>query len=375
MFKKDNILVSCIILIFVFLFLFITTSNFTIDQTIQKAGAVDGYQYFLISINAPFIAQDIQYIKGERFILPYIIGLISKSSGLDLFLTYKIFSFIAFLYLTFLFTRILRNINLNTSTIIISVSLIVFNPYLFRYFLSIPTMIGDLIFMISSILILEGLLKKEKPKIFYGFIVSLISRQNGIIFFISFLISKLIFRNKSIFTIIDIIYFLIISILIYSINTFYAVNAAPLAQKGSDFYKTILSGTFGFNYTLKEFIFFIIYPLLSFGPILILLLSKKINVTKNINIELIIILILSFLGIVGVAFLAGPTVAGRNFIRLSNFIFPSLVIFINLLFVENINILNKKYFLFLIISIFIIWSFHPTFSKINIFEPLKDLLN
>ncbi len=372
-FKKDNILVSYIILFFAFLF--ITNSNFTIDQTIQVAGAVDGYQYFLISKNVPFVAQDIQYIKGERFMIPYIIGLISKSTGLDLFFTYKISSVIAFLYLTFLFTRILRNINLNTNTIIISVSLIVFNPYLFRYFLSVPTMIGDLIFMIASLLILEGLLKKEKPKIFYGFVISLISRQNGIIFFISFLISKLILRKKSIFTVTDIIYFLIISILIYSISTFYAINAAPLAQKGSDFYKTILTGTFGFNYTLKEFIFFIIYPLLSFGPMLILLLSKKLNVTKKINVELMIILILSFLGIVGVAFLAGPTVAGKNFIRLSNFIFPSLVIFINLLFLENINILNKKYYIFFIILIFIIWSFHPTFSKINVFEPLKNLLN
>jgi len=373
MFKKDYILVSYIILFFVFLF--ITTPNFSIDQTIQEANAVDGYQYFLISRNAPFFAQDIQYIKGERFILPYLIGLISKSTGLDLFLTYKISSVIAFLYLTFLFTRILKNIDLSRNTIIISVSLIMFNPYLFRYFLSIPTMVGDLIFMISSLLILEGLLKKEKSKIFYGFIISLISRQNGIIFFISFLISKLIFRNKSIFTVIDIIYFLIISILIYSINTFYAINAAPLAQKGSIFYKTILTGTFGFNYTFKEFILFIIYPLLSFGPIIILLLSKKINIIKKVNMEMIVILILSFLGIVGVAFLAGPTVAGKNFIRLSNLILPSLVIFINMLFVENINILNKKYYLFFIISIFIIWSFHPTFSKINIFGPLKDLLN
>ena len=176
MFKKDNILVSYIILFFAFLF--ITNSNFTIDQTIQEAGAVDGYQYFLISKNVPFVAQDIQYIKGERFMIPYIIGLISKSTGLDLFFTYKISSVIAFLYLTFLFIKILRNINLNTNTIIISVSLIVFNPYLFRYFLSVPTMIGDLIFMIASLLILEGLLKKEKPKIFYGFVISLISRHN-----------------------------------------------------------------------------------------------------------------------------------------------------------------------------------------------------
>ena len=49
--------------------------------------------------------------------------------------------------------------------------------------------------------------------------------------------------------------------------------------------------------------------------------------------------------------------------------------FINLLFVENINILNKKYYIFFIILIFIIWSFHPTIGFTTLFEPLKNLLN
>jgi len=373
MLKKDNILVLYTILSLIFLF--ITTSNFSLSQTMQSAGASDGYQYFLISKSAPFIAQDIQYIKGERFVLPYLIGLISLFTGLDLFLTYKILSVVAFLYLIILFVQILKNIDLNINTIILSTSLLVFNPYMFRYFISIPTMIGDLVFLISSLLILEGLIKKEKPKVFYGFIISLITRQNGIIFLISFFISKLIFRNKSIFALKDMIFLLIIAILIYSINTFYAKNAAPLGQNGSVFYKTILTGTLGFNYTFKEFISFLAYPLLSFAPILALLLSKKMNIQKKIDTELVFILILSFLGIVGVAFIAGPTVAGKNFIRLSNFIFPSLIILINLVFVEKLNIISKKYYFFFITLTFIFWSFHPTFSKIKIFAPLRDLLN
>jgi hypothetical protein len=307
--------------------------------------------------------------------LPYLIGLFSKSTGLDLFLTYKILSVVAFLYLIILFIRILKKINLSENTIILSTSLIVFNPYLFRYFLSIPTMIGDLVFMIASLLILEGLLKKEKPKVFYGFIISLIARQNGIIFLISFFASKLLFKDKSFFKLKDVIFFLIIAISIYSINTFYAINAAPVDQKGSVFYKTILTGTLGFNYTFKEFILFLTYPFLSFGPILALLIYKKINLKEKIDMELIFILILSFLGIVGVAFIAGPTVAGKNFIRLSNFILPSLIILINLVFIERMNLINKKYYLFFITIFFIFWSFHPTFSKINIFAPLRNLLN
>ena len=134
MLKRNNTLVLYIILSLVFLF--ITTSNFSLSQTMQNAGAIDGYQYFLISKSVPFFAQDIQYIKGERFILPYLIGLFSKSTGLDLFLTYKILSVVAFLYLIILFIRILKKINLSENTIILSTSLIVFNPYLFRRYSS-----------------------------------------------------------------------------------------------------------------------------------------------------------------------------------------------------------------------------------------------
>jgi hypothetical protein len=357
------------------IFIFFTSANFSMIETVSMAGATDGLEYFEISKRAPFFAENIQYIKGERFILPFIIGVFSKYFGFDLFLTYKVTSFLLFIYLIKIFIRILKNIELSTNSIIISTSLIIFNPYLFRYFLSVPTMIGDLVFIVSSLLILEGLLSKNKTTIFSGFFISLITRQNGIIFFISFILSKLIFKKKSFFSNVDLIYFSIIILFIFSINTFYANNAAPFDKQVSELYFVTLFGLFTTNYSIKEFLQFIIFPFLSFGPLLFLFISKKINSFKNIDNELLLILILSFLGILGIAFLGGPIVTGKNFIRLSNFIFPSLIILINLVFIEKINIISKKSYLILSIIIFFIWSLHPTFSKIKIFEFLKMIFN
>ena len=357
------------------IFIIITTPNFSLIETVSLAGATDGLEYYLISKNAPFFAENIQYIKGERFILSYLIGIFSKYFGFNLFLTYKIVSLFLIIYLIKIFIRILKHIELNVNSIILSVSLIIFNPYIVRYFFSVPTMIGDLTFMISSLLILEGLFQEKKTKIYSGFLLSVITRQNGIIFFISFLISKLIFKKKSIFSNLDLIYLFLIFVSIFSINTFYASNAAPPNKQIVELYFVTLFGIFTFNYSFKEFIQFCLFPLLSFGPIIILLFFKKINSIKNINVELISILILSFLGIVGIAFISGPNITGKNIIRLSNFIFPSTIILINLLFYEKLNIINKKYYIFLTCVILCIWSFHPTFSNVKIFESLRFIFN
>lgn len=362
-------------IIFSIIFVFFTTTNFSMLETISLAGATDGREYFSIAKSAPYFAENIQYIKGERFTLHYLLGIISKYSGLDLFLTYKLTSFFLNLYLIKIFIKILRKTELNNETLILSVSLIIFNPYLFRYFLAVPTMIGDLVFIISSLLIFEGLIDKNKKKIYLSFIISLVTRQNGIIFLISFLISKIVFRKKSFFSYLDIIYLFLIFFVIFVINTFYAINSSPENKQIAELYYDSRFGLFNFDYTIKELILYCIFPFLSFGPILLLILTKNFKLINNIDLEFSTIIILSFLGIVGVAFISGPNIAGKNIIRLSNFIFPSMILFINILFQEKLSLLNKKYYLFLCLVIFFVWSFHPTFSKIILFESLKSIFN
>ena len=93
------------------------------------------------------------------------------------------------------------------------------------------------------------------------------------------------------------------------------------------------------------------------------------------NLEFSIIIILSFLGIVGVAFISGPNITGKNLLRLSNFIYPSMILFINILFQEKLEFLSKKIYLFISLVLLFFWSLHPTFSNIKLFESLKFIFN
>ena len=245
---------SRIFLVYILLsliFLFFSNSNFILEET-YKYGGSDGFFYVSISENAPFFGNDIEYIKGERFFLPYIIGLVSKLCGLEIYLTYKIISSILLTYLFFLVSKILNNLNLNFYVNFISLSLLIFNPYIFRYFFSVPTMIGDLAFMIIIIFIFQGLINKEKKIIYISFIFANLLRQNGLFFLIAFFLSKIIYREKSFFNKLDIFKFTLIYILILSLNTTYALNSAPEDENISELYYITLFGLFTDKYSLKE---------------------------------------------------------------------------------------------------------------------------
>jgi len=352
-------------------FLVITNSYFEYNETIIHGGS-DGFFYIKISESFPYFGENIEYIKGERFIIPYFIGLISKILNIEIFLIYRFFVFIVSIYFIYLLIKIFKSLNLNFNTTIISFSLIIFNPYLLRYFFAVPTMLGDFIFIISTLIIVDGLLKDNKKNIFFGFLLSIITRQNGLFFFVSFLIAKLIFRNKSIFEKKDIVYFSIILLITFLINTFYASNSSPETEKISDLYLPTLFGIFIHSYNLKQFILFVFFPFLSFGPIILLFIFKKINFNKeNINEKNIIILISCIL-IIGIAFASGPYTTGKNLLRLSNLALPMIIILINLIFKEDKkNSINKNLIFYM--PFFVLWSFHPTFSAIKIFEGLKNI--
>ena len=86
--------------IFFSLFLIIfSNSYFSYSESILYGGS-DGRYYYLISKYFPNFGENIEYIKGERFLIPYIVGFISKIVNADAFLVFRILVFISiFIYI------------------------------------------------------------------------------------------------------------------------------------------------------------------------------------------------------------------------------------------------------------------------------------
>ena len=66
------------LLILFFTITFINYNSLYDLETTLIFGGKDGIDYFKISESAPQIATNIQYIKSERFLFPYLIGLFSN---------------------------------------------------------------------------------------------------------------------------------------------------------------------------------------------------------------------------------------------------------------------------------------------------------
>ena len=135
---------------------------------------------------------------------------------------------------------------------------------------------------------------------------------------------------------------------------------------------------FGFffqNVPLKDKLFFLLLPLLSFGPLfLYFIFTRKLNIPlkKIINSKLLIFL-LSFISLVILQpILSGVEVTGRNIIRLTSLAYIPLLIFLIMITKAKKNYITRSKNLYLLILIILIFhSFHPTFSVIKIFDILR----
>ena len=359
-----------------FIFLVIATNDyFNYDNSLIYGGS-DGKFYISISKYSPNLGNNIEYIKGERFFLPYFIGIISKLSSVDLFFLYQITSIFLIITLILLYRKILILLKIENYSYIFFLLLVVFNPYLIRYYLAVPTIVVDLGFIISLEIIAIGFLKKKNKFFFLGMIIAALSRQNSIIILIVFFIIKFIYKNKSIIKYKDLILLSICYITIFLINTYYAINSAGNLNEIENLYSTTLFGILIFDYNLIDLFRYLYFPILGFGPLIIfifiLLYLKKFSLNKS---EFIIFCLITSILLIGIAFVGGPTTTGKNLIRLSNFSYIYLMIIINAFFQETKN--NRS--LLEICSIFSLllffWSLHPTFSKIKFWKFISDYVN
>ena len=156
-FKYQKIIFFC----FSIIFLFLTNNFFTYDETIIY-GAADGETYFKIANESPnFLKEELPYHKAQRFIFPYIIGLISNYAEIKIFYIFKILSTFFLIINFILFAKILNEIKATKNEQFFLLSLLIFNPYITRYFLAEPTMVNDIIFIFSGTIFLFSFLRKN----------------------------------------------------------------------------------------------------------------------------------------------------------------------------------------------------------------------
>ena len=352
-----------IFLIASFFFVVFTNNYFSYEQSIVF-GARDGVDYFLIAQNFPKIPYDaLEYHRTWRFIMPTLIGFTGKILNIDIYLLFRIFVLLFCVLTILIFFKILKFLELNNFQILFLSSFIMFNPYLFRYFIACPTMINDLIFINATLVLVLGILKNNKIFFYIGILLSLPTRQNSIFLLISIIIAKFVFKKNSFFKIKDIILLIILFSFFFLLNNIFANFYSNYNNSYSLFLRF---GLFQHNYTFSDFLQYHFFPLIILLPLFGYLIIEKKNFDFNkLNSELLTLISLFAFFLVSVAYVGGPITTGKNLIRLINLAYPLIILIgtasINL---KKHSLSGMRFYLFSLL--FIMWSFHPTFSKIKI---------
>ena len=346
-------------IIFIIIFILFTNNFYTFQQTLL-INQYDGLSYMNIADSSyGFSEQIIPYHHAQRFYIPFIIGFIGNKLNVENYLIFRIFVIFAILIIVIMHTLLTFKSNCSFKTAIISSSIIFLNPYLIRYFLSVPTMVIDIFFIMGIYIFIYGLLKKNYL-IFLGALIALISRQTGLFVFIATI--YYCYENKMFKSFLSIF---LAFILIFFLSNFYAENTSI-----GGFNFKHLYGLYDSIFIKKEFYEltkWLMLPFYSFITLIIFIFTRRDIITKNINSEKLIFFFI-VLSTIGITLLAGPELAGRNIIRQTSIIFPLLVIYL-IFFSTTKN--SKKNFLIhekIIILIFYISSLHPVYSKVKILE-------
>ena len=358
--KKSYILIC-------FSILLVTNNYFTYEQSLTM-GARDGLDYFTIADKLKDIPQEtLSYHKAWRFIIPLLVGIISKIFDLNTFLTFRIIAILGSLSAIYLFDLILNKLKLESNHIFILNLIFIFNPYFFRYFIANPTMINDLFFTISALIILLSYINNNKKLFFVGLLLGLITRQNAIFYLISAVLLKVIFKKKSFFKIKDIFLAIITTSVIFFINT----NFANFYTTYNDSYSFLTRfNLFTFNYSINEFIIYNLFLLINIVPIIgYVFLKSKIFLKEKIKSEFYLIIFFITFFICSIAYVGGPAITGKNLIRLCNLIYPFLILLIVIPF--KFNFYENIFYKYLYIPIIFLWSLHPSFSSISIINFLN----
>jgi hypothetical protein len=329
----------------------------------QSAARSKNY-YLSISENFPNIATVINYHHAQRFIIPYLIGFFGKIFGVNILFIYEILTYLEFLLIFFIKFKIIKVLKIDFYTSLIFFGIFIFNPYILRYFIIYPEMLVDLTFILSGYLFVYSVLYKKLNIFFLAFFLALISRQTGLAFFVSLIITNFFFRKNIFINYKNIMFIFLILIAIYFFIFSYLIKA--------DLKSVPTDAVFGlFKYMFKEINFydltiFFILPLLILIPFLLLVFNRKFRILSIFKKADSFFLLLSLLVIIAQPILGGPSWTGKNIIRLTLLGYP--IVFYLILAFSHREYNYSTIFMIFSFIFFIFWSFHPSFSTINVFR-------
>ncbi len=356
--NKSEIKIYFFFTIISFGFVVVTTDFLSLFDIIHLANQMDAISYTEIAKNSPYFPNNSEIVikhVGQRFLVPYLVGLMANFLSIDLFFVFKIFTFLIIFIYIFLITVICQKFNFNLRISILFFSILFFNPYIIRYSIFNPVQAHDMIFFCLGLIFSISVIYKNFLNNFFTTIFSIYLRQTSIALFIGSSLFLIFNKKFKLLLYLFFFYFLFLFITIKA-GDYISIHSFPI---------NLAYGIIFYDFSqIEKLLKFLLLGIIPFFPLGIILFGK---INKNINISTILILFFVSCMMIGQPILGGPDGSTNNVGRIANLAYPIITVMTFYIWNFEKMVKNNYLFYFLILILFI-WSLHPTYSVLKLFS-------
>jgi hypothetical protein len=153
------------------------------QEGIDIAKAADTLSYMAIAKAAPALPSEM-FAQNHtmRFVPSWIVGTLAHSTGASEEWMFLLLTVLVCAAIVAVVHRLLQQLALDDTQYTVCMALVVLSPYTFRYYLAVPAMVADMVFVLGFALVLLGLLRTEPMTVLMGGIVAVMGRQNALVF-------------------------------------------------------------------------------------------------------------------------------------------------------------------------------------------------
>jgi hypothetical protein len=168
--------------ILLFVFLLVTNRWIDYDDLPTVMDTPDVHDYMSIGVSAPNLpVKPMVFQRAQRFIVPFSLGIVASIAGIPTKTIFLLSTLLCCAVTLIIFQEILKTLNVNSYVYILCTALLLLNPYMFRFYLTLPGMISDLLFHVGVAVMLLGLLNGQPAIVFAALILAAVARQTALL--------------------------------------------------------------------------------------------------------------------------------------------------------------------------------------------------
>ncbi|MCO5142620.1 MAG: hypothetical protein M9962_05980 [Oligoflexia bacterium] len=305
---------------------------------------------------------------AQRMTAPYLIGLIAWTTNVDYRLIYFALTLVTMLSILLIFGLLLKELRVPLENFWLFYSFLILHPYLFRYYLIVPGMVTDLLFVLFSLLTLLMLFREKLVGMLFFLSGALLFRQT-MVMLLPPLVLYFFASRKSISQFVTVTLSVIFTVaIVYSLLNLVSQKFTHESDNNvailTAFYSYIVSS----NHSYIELIEFVLRVFIPFAGVFACLASIVFLKKCNIWDKKFIFLFLCGFCIALQPLMTGPLLTGKNAGRLATL---GLIPFILSLSLVLPKIELSRLFKFIFLFTLAVGSLHHLYTNPSLNSPIQ----